>query len=200
MARIILASQSPRRKKLLEQIGLSFEVFPSNIDETSEQQNPFLLVEELALLKAEHVSANFSESIIIGADTIVVFKNQILGKPANAKEASAMLNLLSGATHEVCTGVAIVKTDKKGQITHKHSFFEQTKVTFSVLEACDIEHYIQKGNPFDKAGSYGIQDDLGALFVEHILGDYYNVVGFPLNRFYREIKELAPEAAKMISD
>jgi septum formation protein len=200
MARIILASQSPRRKKLLEQIGLKFEVFPSNVDETSEQQNPFALVEELALLKAKHVAAKFSESIIIGADTIVVFKDQILGKPQDAKEASAMLNLLSGATHEVCTGVAIVKTDKNNQITHKHSFFEQTKVTFSTLDERDIKYYIQKGAPFDKAGSYGIQDDLGALFVEHISGDYYNIVGFPLNRFYREIKEIAPEVVKLISD
>lgn len=200
MARIILASQSPRRKRLLEQVGLTFEVFPSNVDETSEQQNPFVLVEELALSKAENVAANFQESIIIGADTIVVFQEQILGKPTDAEEASAMLNLLSGATHEVCTGVAIVKTDKNKQITRKHSFFEQTKVTFSTLNSHDIEYYIKKGSSFDKAGAYGIQDDLGALFVESISGDYYNVVGFPLNRFYRELQNIAPEIAKKITE
>lgn len=190
---IILASQSPRRKKLLEQIGLSFEVFPSNTEEISSQSDPALLVEELALLKAEDVSTKHPDSFIIGSDTVVVHQDQIIGKPKDKQEAFKILSSLSDSTHSVFTGVAFVKSDKSGHILSKITFHEQTKVTFSALEEADIKAYIETGNPMDKAGAYGIQDDLGALFVEGIEGDYYNVVGFPLNRFYRELKSFIPE-------
>lgn len=193
MPQIILASQSPRRKNLLEQIGLQFEVFPSHAEEHSDESEPSLMVEDLALMKAKDVSSNFNDSLIIGADTIVVLNDQIIGKPANDSEAAAFLNLLSQATHTVYTGVALVRTDSKGQINKQLTFFEQTNVTFSALDDSDINSYIKSGNPLDKAGAYGIQDDLGALFVERIEGDYYNVVGFPLNRFYRELKSFLPE-------
>ncbi|HET8866076.1 MAG TPA: Maf family protein [Gracilimonas sp.] len=197
MPQIILASQSPRRKKLLDQIGLSFQVFPSNAEEISSQRDPVLLVEELALLKASDVSSNFSDAFIIGADTIVVHNNEIIGKPENGEDAARLLSTLSNSTHDVYTGVAFVKTDKNRQITAKHTFYEQTKVTFSALEPQDINAYIKSGSPLDKAGAYGIQDDLGALFVERIEGDYYNVVGFPLNRFYRELKKFMPDMSLM---
>lgn len=193
MPRIILASQSPRRKKLLEQIGLSFEVFPSDAEEHSEYEDPEHIVEDLALLKACDVASKLPESLIIGADTIVVYHGHILGKPQDEDEAFAFLQKLSGSEHSVYTGVAIVKTDKNGGIESKFAFHEQTKVTFSVLDEQDMNAYIKTGHPLDKAGAYGIQDDLGALFVEKIEGDYYNVVGFPLNRFYREMKSFIPE-------
>jgi septum formation protein len=193
MTQIILASQSPRRKKLLEQIGVSFIVSPSDAEEISSQTDPALLVEDLALLKAEDVAQKHPESLIIGADTIVVHQDKTIGKPADKSEAFKFLSTLSDSTHSVFTGVAFVKSDKNGLITNKHTFHEQTKVTFSALAKDDINAYINTGNPLDKAGAYGIQDDLGALFVEKISGDYYNVVGFPLNRFYRELKLFMPE-------
>ncbi|MGN8226023.1 Maf family protein [Gracilimonas sp. BCB1] len=193
MMRIVLASQSPRRKKLLQQIGLAFEVSPSEVEEISSLAEPGPMVEDLAKLKATDVATNFSDSFIIGSDTIVVHNEEVLGKPGNEDEAFAFLKRLSGTHHFVYTGVAFVKTDKNGTIQGKHTFYEQTKVTFSTLGDQDIKAYIKSGNPMDKAGAYGIQDDLGALFVEKIEGDYYNVVGFPLNRFYREMRSFFPE-------
>lgn len=193
MSRIVLASQSPRRKKLLQQIGLAFEIYPSDAEEIINLEDPGEIVEDLALMKAADVAGKFSESLVIGADTIVVHQDKILGKPATPQEAFSMLQNLSNSTHSVFTGVSLVKTDKNQQITHSLTFHEQTKVTFSALEKADIEAYIATGNPMDKAGAYGIQDDLGALFVEKIEGDYYNVVGFPLNRFHRELKLLLPD-------
>lgn len=197
MNRVVLASQSPRRKKLLDQIGLSFEVFPSNAEEISSQSDPALLVEELALLKAKDVSSRHPDSFIIGADTVVVHQDKIIGKPKDKNEAFEILSSLSDSTHSVFTGVAFVKSDKNGHILSTSTFYEQTKVTFSALDEMDIHAYIETGNPMDKAGAYGIQDDLGALFVEGIEGDYYNVVGFPLNRFYRELKLFMPEMTLM---
>jgi septum formation protein len=190
---VILASQSPRRKKLLEQIGLGFKVSPSGISEDSDHTDPILLVEDLALDKATDVAKNHSHSLIIGSDTIVVHQGMILGKPENEQDAVRMLTNLSGTTHYVYTGVGFVKTNQFGQIIDTLTFHEQTKVTFSALDESDIIAYVKSGSPLDKAGAYGIQDDLGALFVEKIEGDYYNVVGFPLNRFYRELKSFSPE-------
>ncbi len=193
MHQIILASQSPRRKKLLHQIGLSFQVHPSSVEEFSSVTNPPLLAEDLARLKASDVAASFPESLIIGADTIVVHEGVILGKPEDEEHALEILTTLSNSIHSVYTGVTFVKTNKNGETVALHSFHEQTKVTFSALSKDEIKAYIKSGNPMDKAGAYGIQDDLGALFVEKIDGDYYNVVGFPLNRFYREMKTFMPE-------
>ncbi|HBQ61463.1 MAG TPA: septum formation inhibitor Maf [Balneolaceae bacterium] len=193
MSRIILASQSPRRKKLLEQIGLSFEVHPSAAEEVIKHSDPQEIVEDLALLKAKDVAHNFKDSLVIGADTIVVYQDEILGKPSDPQQALSYLQQLSGNTHSVFTGVALVKTDKNGAVERTTAFNEQTKVVFSTLEIADMKAYVGTGNPMDKAGAYGIQDDLGALFVEMIEGDYYNVVGFPLNRFYRELKLFSPD-------
>lgn len=193
MPQIILASQSPRRKKLLQQIGLSFSVHPSTVEEITTQTKPGMMVEDLSLLKAADVASKFPDSLIIGSDTMVVHKGAILGKPENKEHAFEMLSALSHSEHSVFSGVAFVKTDKNGTLESQHCFHEQTKVTFSALDNQTIRAYIKTGNPLDKAGAYGIQDDLGALFVEKIEGDYYNVVGFPLNRFYREMKTFMPE-------
>ncbi len=193
MTRIILASQSPRRKKLLEQLGLGFEIFPSSVPEHFEDESPVKTVEELALRKARDVAPSCPGSLIIGADTIVVHKGEILGKPENEEHAFELLSRLNGTWHEVYTGVALVKSDKNGGIEAEKSFHQQTKVQFSTLLEEEIQSYIKSGSPMDKAGAYGIQDDWGALFVERIEGDFYNVVGFPLNKFYRELKYFQPE-------
>jgi septum formation protein len=168
-------------------------ISPSSISEDSDLTDPVALVEELALEKAKDVAKHHSRSLIIGSDTVVVHRGKILGKPTDEEDAIQMLTDLSGTTHSVYTGVAFVKTDRNRQTSDTLSFYEQTKVTFSTLDESDILAYVKKGSPMDKAGGYGIQDDHGALFVEKIEGDYYNVVGFPLNRFYRELKKFSPE-------
>jgi septum formation protein len=117
----------------------------------------------------------------------------VLEKPADPDHAKTMLRSLSGNTHEVYTGVALIKTGRSGNICKRCTFFERTLVAFGALTEYEIDSYVDSGSPMDKAGAYGIQDDWGALFVERIDGDYYNVVGFPLYRFYRTLKEFAPE-------
>lgn len=193
---IILASASPRRRILLKQIGLSFEVIPAAFNETVPPgSHPDVLVGELAFQKAHEVACRYGDekkrALFIGADTIVVRDRRILGKPGDREGAIAMLQSLSGRTHQVYTGVALIIRETDGQIRH-HVFHERTDVTFGDLSEAEITAYVNSGSPMDKAGSYGIQDDLGALFVEKIEGDYYNVVGFPLFRFYREVNNLVP--------
>jgi septum formation protein len=213
VTRIILASQSPRRRQLLQQINLGFEVIPALTDEDHNgTTDPEVLVCELAREKAMEVArrvmaekgaagsaTRHPDTLIIGADTIVVLDGEILGKPVDAADACRLLRLLSGRTHAVYTGVSLVmfgthhhKRPASGQPPiASRTFFERTDVTFSELTDAEIAGYVAGGSPMDKAGAYGIQDDLGALFVERIDGDYYNVVGFPLNRFYREMKTFA---------
>ncbi|GAA5520414.1 Maf family protein [Aliifodinibius salicampi] len=193
MNSIILASGSPRRKKLLEQINLTFRVQVSTVDEHYDPKRPPTdIVQILADRKARDIAQNTALNLVIGADTIVVYDNKILEKPKNPRQAIKMLMELSGQTHTVLTGVALYKTfeDKDPQY---HHFVEQTKVTFGEIDADDISIYVKSRAPMDKAGAYGIQDDFGALFVKHIDGDYNTVVGFPLYKFYREMKNFAPE-------
>ena len=192
MLKIVLASQSPRRKKLLNQLGIAFEILPSSVEEIITSNDPIEIVTDLSLQKAEDVAATLSNSLVIGADTIVVQSGAILGKPTTEQEAFTMLNNLSGTSHSVYTGVSFVVTDASKKVKSTHSFYEETKVWFSSLSEHEILSYIATGSPMDKAGSYGIQDDWGSVFVERIEGDYYNVVGLPLNRFYREIKTIIP--------
>lgn len=193
MKRIILASASPRRKRLLEQININFQVAPQDIVETVDlSMKPEEFAETTALRKAQHSAGKFSNSLIIGSDTIVVHHNQILGKPSNEEQATAMLTRLSDDSHTVITGVALLKTGSKGEIVDKTVFNEQTIVTFSLLNSKEIQDYINTGSPMDKAGAYGIQDDWGSVFVSGIKGDYYNVVGFPLHRFYHTLKSFVP--------
>lgn len=194
MKTIILASGSPRRKKLLQQINLSFDVHVSSVEETFDSNlSPEEIVQELALRKATDVAPFYRNTLVIGADTIVVFKGQILEKPDSHQEAQEMLQALSGQTHQVLTGVALCKVDGSHNITDTTAFAEQTDVIFGDLDPDDIEAYVAGGSPMDKAGGYGIQDDFGAIFVRRIEGDYYNVVGFPLHSFYNTIESFAPE-------
>ncbi|MFQ5706857.1 MAG: Maf family protein [bacterium] len=178
--RLILASQSPRRAALLRLLRLEFEVMDSGVEEDKEQHTiPEVHVLELAERKAWKVAKRIDAGIIVGADTVVELDGQILGKPNSDQEARDMLHRLSGKTHTVYTGFALVD-----QPTGKcFSEFEKTRVVFRCLEDEEIETYIKTDSPLDKAGAYGIQD-LSAVFAERIDGCFYNVVGFPLTKFY----------------
>ena len=183
---IILASGSPRRKQLLEQINLEFEVVPSQIyEDFSLNLSPADFVEHYAEKKAKDVADSYLDKWVIGADTIVVFESHILGKPKNEKDSFQMLKRLSGNTHQVITGVSIqnIKQDISD------SFHERTNVTFNTLSDNIINYYIETYKPFDKAGSYGIQDWF-SVCVNRIDGCFYNVMGFPLSRFYSHFIDL----------
>ncbi|MDX1672794.1 MAG: Maf family protein [Balneolaceae bacterium] len=194
MKKIILASGSPRRKKLLEQINLVFSVEVPGIRETYDPDlDPDRIVKLLSARKAKQVAGNHEDTLVIGADTIVVFQARILEKPGSRQQAIEMLLALSGNTHQVFTGVTMIKTDGSGNIHSEKSFFEKTDVTFGSIERREAEAYVDTGSPFDKAGGYGIQDDWGSVFIQKIKGDYYNVVGFPLHAFYQNLKSFAPE-------
>lgn len=182
MERLILASSSPRRKELLENIQLSFEVESSDVDESfSKGLPPAEVVKLLAERKAKAVAATNPTAYVLGADTIVVLEGFVLGKPKDAEEATVMLKQLSGKTHEVYTGVAIVSP--KDII----SFYEKTTVTFWELTESEINMYVSSGEPLDKAGAYGIQQ-LGSFLVKEIQGDYFSVVGLPISRTVRELR------------
>ena len=180
---LILASQSPRRKILLRQIGLRFRVVHSSVRESIRPgETPRRNARRIALEKAVAVAAVVRSGIVVGADTIVVLDDKILGKPSSAAEAREMLRRLSGRTHTVYTGFALVDA-----ATRRHfAAVEATKVRFRKLSSAEVQSYVASGSPMDKAGAYGIQDDYGAVFVEKVEGCFYNVVGFPLSRFYTE--------------
>lgn len=178
--KIILASRSPRRQILLRQLGLDFIVMESDIDENQDIIKPIEHVTILSQKKASTVAKRIDDGLVIGADTIVVLDKEILGKPKDEKDAFTMLSALSGRTHEVYTGFTIHDRPSNNIIND----FEITRVTFRQLSPIEIREYIASGSPMDKAGSYGIQDDYGAVFVEKIDGCFYNVVGFPLTKFY----------------
>ncbi|MEL3974387.1 Maf family protein [Rossellomorea oryzaecorticis] len=184
MSNLILASQSPRRKELLQQIQLSFSIMSSNVDETvAPHLKPHEVVMELALKKAKEISVKHPESYVLGSDTVVALGECILGKPQSEEEAREMLVMLSGKTHSVYTGVAILKGEKQSL------FYEKTDVTFWELTSQEIDEYIVSEEPFDKAGAYGIQG-LGAKLVKEVKGDYFSVVGLPLSRVYRALREM----------
>jgi septum formation protein len=184
---IILASKSPRRKKLLKQIGLEFKSKSFDVDEKySQNENPVKLVKKLAQDKLRSAAKKINNSIIITADTIVVFDKKILGKPKDEKDAARMLKKLSGNKHYVYTGFAIFNGVTQKLIVD----YEKTCVKFRTLSKEEIAGYVATGSPMDKAGAYGIQDDYGAVFVSKISGDYYNVVGLPLSKFYLRLTEV----------
>lgn len=192
--KIILASASPRRALLFRQMNLDFETDPSDLEElVNPGLSPSEMVKSLAAMKGEDVSKRHSDALVVAADTLVYIDKEILGKPGNGEEAAAMLKKLSGKTHRVYSGVWVGKLNGSGHIEFSFSFSARTNVTFSALSDQEINYYIKNGNPFDKAGSYGIQDDFGALFVKEISGDYYNVVGFPMNSFYQNTRTLMPQ-------
>jgi septum formation protein len=186
MRKIILASVSPRRKQLLKQLGLEFEVVPSDVEEVfNPRLKPRHQVEELALQKAQAVAGNFDDAIIIGADTLVALGDEIIGKPKNSQDAKRMLKKLRGRQHTVVTGFVLIDTFNKRTLVKS----VETKVWFRKLSPQEISSYVEKEKPFDKAGAYAIQD-LGILFVEKIEGDYFGAVGLPLFTLAKELKKL----------
>lgn len=190
--KIILASGSPRRKEILEQAGVTFQIIPSQKEEITSATEPQEVVEELASIKAEDVAKQApANTIVIGADTIVCNEGTILGKPKDEAEAIEMLLKLQGHTHMVYTGVCLLIKNADGSVDVK-KFVEATKVKISEITEEEIKKYCMTGEPLDKAGAYAIQGKF-AKYVEGIEGDYYNVVGFPLARFYQEIKKLGLE-------
>ena len=172
---IILASKSPRRANLLKQIGLEFEVHPSEIEEPQITESPAIAVQELALTKARTVAAKLDVGLVIGADTVVVIDGEPIGKPENDAQAIEILTRLSGNRHEVITGVVLINIKQKNEVV----WTEKTAVYFRTLHRSEILAYIRSGESSDKAGAYGIQGKAGA-FVERIEGCYFNVVGLPL--------------------
>ncbi|MEG0077774.1 Maf family protein [Anaerorhabdus sp.] len=178
---LVLASQSPRRKELMEVIGLPFRIEVADIDETMDLNGD--LVEEIKLLayrKAKVIADKSQNSVVVGADTIVVYENKVLGKPKNNADAFEMLRLLSGKTHKVLTGVSIIDC---GDVKMYCSISD---VTFNELSDVEIQKYIETKEPMDKAGAYGIQG-FGGCFVREIKGDYYTIMGLPLSLVYQEL-------------
>ncbi|MBN1169037.1 septum formation inhibitor Maf [Candidatus Woesebacteria bacterium] len=185
MKRIILASGSPRRKEILEKSGLVFEVIPSKYEENmSDAIPPMELAKKLSLGKASDVADSQEGAVVIGADTFIAFEGKVLGKPINENDAKEMLKRMSGKSHSVITGFTIIDTDSKQTLSHA----VETKVYFKKLTNEEIDSYVSTGEPLDKAGSYAIQG-LGAILVEKIEGDYFNVMGLPLNSLVEKLKE-----------
>lgn len=188
MKRIILASQSPRRRELLTQIGLKFEVIPSTVEEVITSANPVEVVQELAQQKARDVAEVAGREmakdslLVIGADTIVVYEGKILGKPEDKEDAVRMLTMLQGKEHSVYTGVALLSGEQE------IVFAEETRVQMCPMTPEEILWYVNTGEPMDKAGAYGIQG-VCARFIRQIQGDYNNVVGLPVGRIYQELKK-----------
>ena len=191
--RVILASGSPRRKELLEMIGIDFEVISGNQEENYKSTEPVEIVKELALMKARYVADKVKmesqeEFLVIGADTIVVLDGKVIEKPKDKIEAFEMLQKLQGRSHLVYTGVAILDYSYN-QEEKAANFAVETKVNIDSITPEEIEGYIDTGEPFDKAGGYGIQGEF-AVFVKGIEGEYYNVMGLPLASLYQNLKEL----------
>ena len=195
--KFILASSSPRRRELLLRLQTPFDIILPDVDESiiPPDGSPETYCTALAELKANDISQHYPNNLVIGSDTIVVLDNNIMGKPDDKKMAQNMLMTLSGKTHYVYTGVCLKWADKN---IH-HLFAEITMVTFRELSEADINHYIESCPPYDKAGSYGIQD-WSAVFVKEIKGCYDNVVGFPISRFYEELKKLGINLLDSLSE
>jgi len=181
--RVILASASPRRRQLLEEMGIRFDIEPKYIDEDFPLgMKPEAVAEYLSRKKADAFSGEIDENIlVITADTIVAINDKILGKPADKKEAVEILQELSGNTHKVITGVTLKTLEK--EVT----FSVSTDVIFKKLSFDEIDYYIENFQPFDKAGAYGIQEWIGHIAIEHISGSYFNVMGLPTHRLYEEL-------------
>jgi len=182
---IILASNSPRRKELLAGLGIDYEV--RTLPDIDESFPAHLQGGEIPLYISKEKADAYKPmlkpgELIITADTIVWLNGEVLGKPRDREDAISMLHKLSGNTHEVFTGVTLTTTEKQ------RSFYAETKVTFSQLSDEEIVYYVDKYQPFDKAGSYGVQEWVGYIGVERIEGSYFNVMGLPVQRLYRELK------------
>ncbi|MBM3166240.1 MAG: septum formation inhibitor Maf [Chloroflexi bacterium] len=185
MKRVILASESPRRRQLLGQIGLKFQVVPSNsTEDLGSSVEPHELAKSLSMEKASSVAKKHKNAVVIAADTFGVLEGRILGKPKTEGEAREMLVAMSGKTHSVITGFAILDADDGKSVSRS----VETKVRFRELTAGEIEAYVRSGEPLGKAGAYAIQG-LGAVLIEKIEGDYFNVMGLPLSALAESLKE-----------
>jgi septum formation protein len=185
---IYLASKSPRRRKLLKQLGIKFKAFSVNSPEDFlDGEHPVRCVKRIALEKMEFAKHKVNSSIIITADTIVVLNHKVIGKPITRTDAIKILSKLSGKVHTVYTGFCVLN-QKTGVMLID---YEKTEVEFRKLMKDEIIDYVDGGSPMDKAGAYGIQDDFGAVFVKRINGCYYNVVGLPLTKLYKALRELS---------
>ena len=198
---LILASQSPRRRDLMEQIGLMPVVYPAEVEEQMKGTSPEEIVKGLALQKAEAVASQFSHGeIVLGADTVVAAEGNILGKPQTHEEAAEMIRMLSGKTHQVYTGVTIIRCGDCGEERSpvRKSFAARTDVHVYPMTEEEIGLYAESEEPMDKAGAYGIQGPFAA-FVKGIEGEYANVVGLPVARVYQELKELLREEEQYVT-
>jgi len=185
--KIYLASKSPRRRKLLKQLGINFKSFSVNsIEEFIDGEHPVECVKRIAMEKMEIANKKVNGSIIITADTIVVLNKKVIGKPLNKQDAIKILSMLSGKVHTVYTGFCVLNQKTNKQIVN----YERTEVEFCQLKKDEIIDYVKGGSPMDKAGAYGIQDDFGAVFVKRINGCYYNVVGLPLTKLYHTLRKV----------
>lgn len=183
---LILASQSPRRKALMELFPMPVQIRVADIDESMDPAKPpFEEVARVSLAKARAIHREETD-VVVAADTIVVCQGQVLGKPADPEQAKQMLRLLSGRSHQVMTGLCVLQGARERVVT------EVTDVCFRALSEQEIEGYVRSGEPMDKAGAYGIQGR-GALFVQKIVGDYYNVMGLPVCRLGQILREMVPE-------
>ena len=187
----ILASASPRRKELLAQAGLTFDVAVSGVEEKITKEEPSEIVMELAAGKARDVynSHGGEDCVVIGADTIVVYRGEILGKPTDKEEAYDMLSMLADRTHQVYTGVSLIVMHNGRETTR--TFYESTDVTLYPISREDLTSYVESGDPLDKAGAYGIQGAF-AVHIRSITGEYTNVVGLPIGRLHQELIRLVP--------
>ncbi|NNE34044.1 MAG: septum formation inhibitor Maf [Rhodothermales bacterium] len=182
---LILASESPRRRDLLRQIGLTFTIVPSNVDESSvDCEKPQELVQTLAQMKASDVAKRNPDALVLGADTTVVLGGEVVGKPNSEETARKVLGRHSGSEHTVHTGFSLVHEASSRTTTG----FATTRVTFGELTTAEIDAYVRSGSPMDKAGAYGYQDEMGPLFVQSIAGDYYNVIGLPIRSIYLALR------------
>ena len=189
---VILASGSPRRKELLEQMGLTFQILPSKKEEKQIGETPAQIVEGLSRQKAQDVAEQISsdQALVIGADTIVVCDGQIMGKPQSEEKACEMIGMLQGRTHQVYTGVTVAETERSSDGTNKiayDTFSCCTQVKVFPMDETEIKSYVALGESMDKAGAYGIQGGFG-MYVEGIEGDYNNVLGLPISALYQKIK------------
>jgi septum formation protein len=186
MYRIILASESPRRKEIMDKMGISYMALASSIEERVSEKEPGAMVQALAALKAEDIAFRMKDKyenrIIIGADTMVFFQKNALGKPKDEADAVRMLQMLSGNEHEVYTGVSIIISNEKKE-SENIKFSVCTKVAVQPMTKVQIADYAAGGEPMDKAGAYAIQGQFG-IYIKEIAGDYYNVVGFPIAKIY----------------
>ncbi len=193
LPKLILASGSPRRSEILTSVGWEFEKQVADIDETElPNEKPDDYVRRLAREKAHAVAVNYADALVLGADTIVVIDENIIGKPKDLSDAKRMLEMLSGKWHEVLTGIAIVKVSANER--RVKSGVQKTRVKFAELSGAEVAYLVEKGEPLDKAGAYAVQAQ-AALFIEEIKGDYWNVVGLPVNLVYETVNSFGQKEA-----